>query len=213
MQTLGPLIESATTTLTCTALLYITSSTTTSYTNTILSNCISRSRNICLNSYNTALEPTLTMSGPPAQALATHLINQTLSSLSLLETLEIISRDDASRIRSMLPNAYGPFPSLNQPQSPSISNNYSQLSVGPTSSPPQVTPQPMIQPLPAHSQNALVPSIPPRAPMREIRARALWDYNGAVRLSFQQLRFELTPVGSGRSTIPRWRHHHRGRRG
>ena len=138
------------------------------------------------------------MSGPPAQTLATHLINQTLSSLSVLETLEIISRDDASRIRSMLPNAYGPFPSLSQPQSPQISQNFSQLSVGPASPPPaQVSPQPTSQPPPTHSHNALVPSLPARAPTREIRARALWDYSGTVR-SMPPCQFqELTSLGGG----------------
>jgi hypothetical protein len=116
------------------------------------------------------------MSGPPAQALATHLINQTLSSLSVLETLNIISRDDASQIRSKLPNPYGPFPSLGAASSPSANASFGQLSLGPVSPPPhQPTPQP-----PMHNQMAVIPSLPPRAPVREVRARALWDYAGAV---------------------------------
>ena len=146
--------------------------------------CVQRqgSKVLLSNESKTPTQPAHTMSGPPAQALATHLINQTLSSLSVLETLEIISREDAARIRTMLPNAYGPFPSLNQPQSPQISHNFSQLSVGPASPPPvQVSPQPSIQSPIGHPQNSLVPSLPARAPVRESRARALWDYSGAVR--------------------------------
>lgn len=119
------------------------------------------------------------MSGPPAQALATHLINQTLSSLSVLETLNIISRDDASQIRSKLPNPYGPFPSLGSASSPSATASFSQLSMGPASPPPhQPSPQPPMPPM--HNQMAVVPSLPPRAPQSEVRARALWDYSGTV---------------------------------
>lgn len=122
------------------------------------------------------------MSGPPAQALATHLINQTLSSLSILETLEIVSRDDAAQIRSKLPNPYGPFHSLNRAQSPQITQSFGQLAVGPASPPPhQTAPPPMIQSPSAVHQSAVIPSLPPRAPMREVRARALWDYSGTVR--------------------------------
>ena len=121
----------------------------------------------------------LDMSGPPAQALATHLINQTLSSLSVLETLNIISRDDASQMRSRLPNPYGPFPSLGAPSSPSATTSFGQLSLGPASPPPhQPSPQPPMPPM--HHQMAIVPAIPPRVPQREVRARALWDYAGAV---------------------------------
>ena len=122
------------------------------------------------------------MSGPPAQALATHLINQTLSSLSVLETLDIITRDDAAQIRSKLPNPYGPFPSLNS--SSQASQSFSQLSLGPASPPPvHILPQPTVQSpvtAPTNSQSALVPSLPPRGPPRESRARALWDYSGTV---------------------------------
>jgi hypothetical protein len=125
------------------------------------------------------------MSGPPAQALATHLINQTLSSLSVLETLNIISRDDASQIRSKLPNPYGPFPSLEAVSSPSVNASFGQLSLAPASpTRHQPSPQP---PMPAmHNQMALVPSIPPRTGPRETRARALWDYAGTVSLYLYQ---------------------------
>jgi hypothetical protein len=126
-----------------------------------------------------AAQHLLDMSGPPAQALATHLINQTLSSLSVLETLNIISRDDASQIRSKLPNPYGPFPSLGAASSPSATTSFGQLSLGPASPPPhQSSQQPPMPPM--HNQMTVVPSIPPRAPQREVRARALWDYAGAV---------------------------------
>lgn len=119
------------------------------------------------------------MSGPPAQALATHLINQTLSSLSVLETLNIISRDDASQIRSKLPNPYGPFPALEAVTSPSVNASFGQLSLAPASPPRhQPSPQPPMPPM--HSQMAVVPSLPPRATPRETRARALWDYAGTV---------------------------------
>jgi hypothetical protein len=104
---------------------------------------------------------------------------KTLSSLSVLETLNIISRDDASQIRSRLPNPYGPFPSLGAASSPSAATSFGQLSLGPASPPPhQPSPQPPMPPM--HNQMAVVPSIPPRAPQREVRARALWDYAGAV---------------------------------
>jgi hypothetical protein len=117
------------------------------------------------------------MSGLPAQTLATHLINQTLSSLSVLETLNVISREDVSQIRSMLPNPYGPFPSLDS----SLQTSFSQLSVQtaspPTHQPPLQSPSPQA---PAPQHMSLVPSLPSRAPPREVRARALWDYSGTV---------------------------------
>jgi hypothetical protein len=117
----------------------------------------------------------------PAQALATHLINQTLSSLSVLETLNIISRDDASQIRSKLPNPYGPFPSLETASSPSINTSFSQLAVGPASPPPQQSSS-QVQMPPMHNQMAVVPALPARTGPQETRARALWDYAGTVRL-------------------------------
>jgi hypothetical protein len=121
--------------------------------------------------------PSSNMSGPPAQALATHLINQTLSSLSVLETLNIISRDDASQIRSRLPNPYGPFPSLE----PSLHSSFSQLSVTPASPPrQQMSPQPPTPQTHLQQNLSLVPSLPPRVAPREVRARALWDYSGTV---------------------------------
>lgn len=122
------------------------------------------------------------MSGQPAQALATHLINQTLSSLSVLETLDVLSREDAALIRSKLPNPYGPFPSLQPSLNPQITTSFGQLSVGPASPPPpHISPQHTIQSPSPNPQSAMVPSLPARAPLRESRARALWDYNGTVR--------------------------------
>jgi len=138
-----------------------------------------RSISLESSSLSTSHSIRIRMSGPPAQALATHLINQTLSSLSVLETLNIISRDDASQIRSKLPNPYGPFPSLGAASSPSANASFSQLSLGPASPPPHQPPsQTSIPPL--HNQMAVIPSLPPRAPSREVRARALWDYAGTV---------------------------------
>lgn len=119
------------------------------------------------------------MNGPPSQALATHLINQTLSSLSVLETLNIISRDDASQIRSRLPNPYGPFPSL-EPAS-SIHQSFSQLSVTSVSPPrQQISPQPATPQAHTQQNMSLVPALPPRGAAKEVRARALWDYSGTV---------------------------------
>ncbi|WVQ99539.1 hypothetical protein IAU59_006675 [Kwoniella sp. CBS 9459] len=130
------------------------------------------------------------MSHQPAQAFASHLINQTLSSIALLESLSIINPSDASLIRQKLPSPTGPFPSLNPPQSPSSS--FAGLNISQTSpswtvrharedsvhSPHQhqhqhqhQQQQPSAAPVPA-------PSLPPRNRPAEVRAKALWDFNG-----------------------------------
>ncbi|WVF71327.1 hypothetical protein IAT40_006130 [Kwoniella sp. CBS 6097] len=138
------------------------------------------------------------MSHQPAQAFASHLINQTLSSIALLESLSLINSSDASLIRQKLPSPTGPFPSLNPPQSPSSS--FAGLNISQTSPswtvrharedsvhspvqtqqipPPlsQQVQQPPIQP--QQQQQPAAPSLPPRSRPAEIRAKALWDFNG-----------------------------------
>ncbi|OCF41898.1 hypothetical protein I317_04308 [Kwoniella heveanensis CBS 569] len=133
----------------------------------------------------------------PAQAFASHLINQTLSSIALLESLSLINPSDASLIRQKLPSPTGPFPSLNPPQSPSSSFaglNISQTSPSWTvrharedslhspvqqSQPPAPQVQVPIQPVQHQpSAPAPAPSLPPRNRPAEVRAKALWDFNG-----------------------------------
>ena len=53
-----------------------------------------------------------TMTQSPATSLASHLISQIRSNLSLLEQLSIIQPQDADQIRTKLPPPNGPFPSL-----------------------------------------------------------------------------------------------------
>ena len=129
------------------------------------------------------------MSGQPAQTLATHLLNQTLSSIAILETLNVINASDAHLIRSKLPSPTGPFPSLTAPlPAPApqdLAQSFGGLSVNPTNayaqnqptSPQQhyQSPTHSFQPPPAPAP----PSLPPRA-RSEQRAKALWDYSGAV---------------------------------
>lgn len=52
------------------------------------------------------------MTQGPASSLASHLINQIRSNLSLLEQLSVIQPQDADQIRTKLPPPGGPFPSL-----------------------------------------------------------------------------------------------------
>ena len=52
------------------------------------------------------------MAQTPANALASHLISQIRSNLSLLEQLSVIQPQDADQIRTKLPPPNGPFPSL-----------------------------------------------------------------------------------------------------
>ncbi|WWC62137.1 uncharacterized protein I303_104728 [Kwoniella dejecticola CBS 10117] len=125
------------------------------------------------------------MSQQPAQAFASHLINQTLSSIALLESLSIINPADASLIRQKLPSPTGPFPSF-APPSPSSSFAGLNISQSPTSwtvrhareesihSPPHQQQQVQAPP----PQQAPAPSLPPRGKPAETRAKALWDFNG-----------------------------------
>jgi hypothetical protein len=118
------------------------------------------------------------MSAPPAQALATHLLNQTLASIALLEQLSLISSSDAHTIRSRLPSPTGPFPSLNP--SPDLSSSFGGLSVAPSSSFGHQQQQPLTSSGWQSSPPAPgPPALPPRG-RPEQRARALWDYNGVV---------------------------------
>ncbi|ORY32857.1 SH3 domain-containing protein [Naematelia encephala] len=122
------------------------------------------------------------MSNTNAQTLATHLLNQTLASISLLESLSIISATDAHTIRSKLPPPTGPFPSLDPPQQSTqqqppqqdLSTSFGNLAVVPGPS----SPYDSRQALPPSNQPPL-PSLPPRSrPNQESRAKALWDYRG-----------------------------------
>ncbi|WRT66527.1 uncharacterized protein IL334_003486 [Kwoniella shivajii] len=135
-----------------------------------------------------------------AQAFASHLINQTISSIALLESLSIISSSDASVIRQRLPPPTGPFPSLTQNQAQNLSTtspttSFAGLNMN-NSSPSswtvrharddsiqsqphhqQIQSQPQLQQPPAHTNQA--PTLPPRGRPAEIRAKALWDFSGA----------------------------------
>ncbi|KAK4688822.1 LAS seventeen-binding protein 1/2, partial [Tremellales sp. Uapishka_1] len=126
-----------------------------------------------------------------SQALASHLISQTHSSILLLESLSLITPQDASLIRSRLPSPHGPLPSLSpsqntatqlppqaqapqpQPTSPvkSSPNNFAPKDSWGTSWEPR-------QPPPLSPG---VPPLPARAPTQtqEVRAKALWDYSGS----------------------------------
>lgn len=97
------------------------------------------------------------MAGPGAQTaqLVTHLLQQTTATLALLESLRVISPDDAQAIKGRLPNAYGPFQSLEP-----------------------------VPALPARGvadkQPAAANAVEIRAP-EALHARALWDYGANVR--------------------------------
>nr|XP_019011020.1 uncharacterized protein I206_04328 [Kwoniella pini CBS 10737]OCF49801.1 hypothetical protein I206_04328 [Kwoniella pini CBS 10737] len=127
------------------------------------------------------------MSQQPAQAFASHLINQTLSSIALLESLSIITSADASLIRQKIPSPTGPFPSL-APPSPSSSFAGLSISQSPSSwtvqharddqSTPHHQQQQQHQIEAPHPQMAAAPTLPPRGKPAESRAKALWDFNG-----------------------------------
>lgn len=126
------------------------------------------------------------MSGPPAQTLAAHLLNQTLASIALLEQLFVINSTDAHTIRSKLPSPTGPFPSLAPP--PDLSSSFGGLSVAPSSSFAHQSPplQQQQQSPSAGWHTSSGPSGPPALPPRgrpEQRAKALWDYNGVVNFT------------------------------
>ena len=115
------------------------------------------------------------------QALVTHLLNQTLSTISTLESLRVISQADAHAIRAKLPSPTGPFPSFDRGTSPAPAHGtqFGGLNVpgGPSAPVPPYTSQP-----------SAPPALPPRAPVEQ-RARALWDYGGTVSL---RRKFQMT---------------------
>lgn len=92
------------------------------------------------------------MTGDPSQVLASHLISQIRSSLSVLEQLNVIQVPDADTIRSKLPPPNGPFPALASP-----AQAFSNMTIA---SPP--------------------PALPQRIQQPEARGRAIWDYAGNV---------------------------------
>lgn len=124
----------------------------------------------------------------PAQAFASHLINQTLSSIALLESLSLINSADASLIRQKLPSPTGPFPSLGPP---SPSNSFANLTIAQSSPTSSWTVQHARDDSSANSpsnsmqSSAPAPTLPPRQKLgpAERRAKALWDFSGTV--SFQ----------------------------
>jgi hypothetical protein len=122
----------------------------------------------------------------PAQALASHLVSQTLASVGLLETLQLISPADANEIRTRLPNPYTQFPALamNAPVPPAGATHTGIVGgmAGMNLQSPQFN-QPQSPPAQAQPAHVPGPALPPRntppAYSNEVRARALWDYNGA----------------------------------
>jgi hypothetical protein len=130
------------------------------------------------------------MSAPPAQTLATHLLNQTLASIALLEQLSVITPSDAHAIRSKLPSPTGPFPSVN-----SQNTNVGMIDVyGQQSS--RMVHVGMQEP---QKSQAPPPGLPPRARPGQ-RAQALWDYSGAVsRSSIEEIALKV-PI-EGRDTM------------
>lgn len=118
----------------------------------------------------------------PVQSLATHLINQTLNSIALLESLALISAPDAHLIRSKLPLASGPFSNLNPPlalpaQQHDLSPSFGGMTVGPSNSYDQQIRN--SQQLPVTSPHPALPQRSRPAPSG-VRAKVLWDYSGSV---------------------------------
>nr|ODN74263.1 hypothetical protein L203_06640 [Cryptococcus depauperatus CBS 7841] len=122
----------------------------------------------------------------PAQAFASHLINQTLSSIALLESLSVVSPADASLIRQKLPSPTGPFPSLS---SSSPSSSFANLNIVQSSPTPSWTVQhareDTVHTSVNHGQHPppmgqAAPALPPRqrSGLVEQRGKALWDFNG-----------------------------------
>jgi hypothetical protein len=116
------------------------------------------------------------MSNPQSAQLVTHLLTQTASTLALLESLCVISAEDAQVIKSRLPNAYGPFPSL-EPAA--------IAAPAPVQSPIPSLP-PRGEKPPDVGMGQLTVRDPPPPPMQlqgnnnTPHARALWDYRGNV---------------------------------
>ncbi|ODN94170.1 hypothetical protein L198_05021 [Cryptococcus wingfieldii CBS 7118] len=118
------------------------------------------------------------MAAQPAQAFASHLINQTLSSIALLESLALLNPSDASLIRQKLPSPTGPFPSL-APPSPSASFANLTVAQSPSSWAVQHRDDPSQQQPHSVASTPGPPTLPPRQrPPAEQRAKALWDFSG-----------------------------------
>lgn len=140
------------------------------------------------SSTQSAKETIIMATQQPAQAFASHLINQTLSSIALLESLSLINSAGASLIRQKLPSPTGPFPSLSPP---SPSSSFANLTIAQSSPTSSWTVQHARDDSSANSpsnnmqSSAPAPVLPPRQKFgpAERRAKALWDFNGTV--SFQ----------------------------
>lgn len=145
----------------------------------------------------------------PASTLASHLISQIRSNLSVLEQLDVIPAQDADAIRTKLPPPSGPFPSLataaavTSPQatigglarSGSIEMGVQRLAIGGGAggSSHSINHGQVTSPVKEQEKQLTQygGSGPPALPLRsgtgqgqgqESRARALWDYNGNVSL-------------------------------
>lgn len=155
-------------------------------------------------------------SQPPTQALAQHLVSQTLASVALMESLQLINAADAAAIRQHLPNAYDTFPQLSAGATPAapdanmthnaygapggLAGSMQNLSIGGGGAgyqPPapggyqvQQTPVPVAAAATVAAPVRATPPLPARhgAGSNEVHARALWDYNGteADDLHFRQ---------------------------
>ncbi|WOO82593.1 Protein kinase C and casein kinase substrate in neurons 2 protein [Vanrija pseudolonga] len=118
----------------------------------------------------------------PAQALASHLVAQTLSSVALLENLGLVTAADAQVIRSKLPNPYATFPQLaaaatttTSPASPaaaSLASPLANLNLNNNNTPPIAA----VSPPPAAAPVAAPPPFNPDD--TKARGRAIWDYAG-----------------------------------
>lgn len=132
------------------------------------------------------------MSNPQSAQLVTHLLTQTTSTLALLESLRVISADDAQVIKSRLPNAYGPFPSLEAVIAPAPVP-------APVQSPVPSLPPRSDKPLDVGmGQLAVTVRDPPAPPPVQLQAtglvphaRALWDYRGNVCTRVKHIESDL----------------------
>lgn len=116
----------------------------------------------------------------PAQALASHLVAQTLSSVALLENLGLVTAADAQVIRSKLPNPYATFPQLaapatTSPTSPAAGIANLSLNNNNNHNTPPAAPVSAVSPPPAAPVAAPAPFNPDDG---KARGRAIWDYAG-----------------------------------